>query len=264
MGSESRTVVLTGADSGIGRASAVQLARKGFDIGLHCAPGEEQYAEQAVEELRGLGVQAQWRAADLLDLPGSASVVEELADAVGGRWWGLVNNAGGGDDAPALEMPWQQWRDNLTLNLDAAFLCAQLAARRMVAAEGGRIVNITSVQETQPRVGAIGYCAAKGGLGQVTRTLAIELGASGVLVNAVAPGEIATPLTGADDEGPSSRPGVPVGRTGLAHEVGAVVAFLCSDEASYVNGASWLVDGGMNQMGPHAGSDLTTDDWRSG
>jgi NAD(P)-dependent dehydrogenase (short-subunit alcohol dehydrogenase family) len=264
MSDELRTVVLTGADSGIGRASAVQLARAGFGIGIHCAPGEEESAQDAVDELRGLGVPAEWRAADFLDLPGSTAVVEELADAVGGRWWGLVNNAGGGDDAPLLEMGFEQWRRNLSLNLDAAFLCGQRAAARMVAAGGGRIVNITSVHETQPRVGAAAYCAAKGGLGLLTQVMAIELADKGVTVNAVAPGEIATPLTGAEDETTDPRPGVPLGRTGLAHEVGTVVAFLVSDASSYVTGASWRVDGGMNTMGPHAGSHMTTDDWRQG
>lgn len=262
--SEQRTVVLTGADSGIGRASAVLLAQAGFHVGISCAPGEEGSAQDAVEELRSHGVRAEWRAADLLDLPGSAAVVEELADAVGGRWWGLVNNAGGGEGGTVLDLEYEVWRRDLTLNLDAVFLCAQRAARRMVAAGGGRIVNITSVHETQPRVGSAAYCAAKGGVGQLTRTMAIELAASGVTVNAVAPGEIATPLTGADDSGTDPRPGVPLGRTGLAHEVGAVVAFLVGDASSYVTGASWLVDGGMNQMGPHAGSHMKDDDWRQG
>jgi NAD(P)-dependent dehydrogenase (short-subunit alcohol dehydrogenase family) len=137
----------------------------------------------------------------------------------------------------------------------------------MVAAgRGGRIVNITSVHEHQPRVGAAAYCAAKGGLGLLTRVAALELAEHGITVNAVAPGEIATPMTGQEDEDPTApgkhRPGVPLGRPGDAREIAAVVAFLASPAAAYVTGASWPVDGGMLQMGPMAGSHMTSDDWR--
>jgi NAD(P)-dependent dehydrogenase (short-subunit alcohol dehydrogenase family) len=137
----------------------------------------------------------------------------------------------------------------------------------MVAAgRGGRIVNITSVHEHQPRVGSGAYCAAKGGLGLLTRVAALELGEHGITVNAVAPGEIATQMTGQEDEDPTGpgkhRPGIPVPRPGDAREIAAVVAFLASSAAGYVTGASWPVDGGMLQMGPMAGSHMTSDDWR--
>jgi NAD(P)-dependent dehydrogenase (short-subunit alcohol dehydrogenase family) len=157
----------------------------------------------------------------------------------------------------------------LVTDLDGAFLCLQRAARRMVAAgRGGRIVNITSVHEHQPRVGAAAYCAAKGGLGLLTKVAALELAEHGITVNAVAPGEIATAMTGQEDEDPTApghrRPGVPLGRPGDAREVAAVVALLASPDGGYVTGASWAVDGGMLQMGPMAGSHLKADEWRHG
>jgi NAD(P)-dependent dehydrogenase (short-subunit alcohol dehydrogenase family) len=97
------------------------------------------------------------------------------------------------------------------------------------------------------------------------KTLALELGQYGITANCVAPGEIATPMTGQEDQDPGlvTRPGVPLGRPGDAREVAAVIAFLASEGASYVTGASWPVDGGMLRMGPQAGSHLTTDDWRT-
>jgi NAD(P)-dependent dehydrogenase (short-subunit alcohol dehydrogenase family) len=146
-----------------------------------------------------------------------------------------------------------------------AFLCMQRAARRMITAgRGGRIVNITSVHEFQPRVAAGAYGAAKAGLGLLTKVAALELAEHGITVNAVAPGEVATRMTGQEETDPHSvdRPGVPPGRPADAREIAAVVAFLASPAASYVTGASWPVDGGMLLMGPTAASDLTSNDWR--
>jgi NAD(P)-dependent dehydrogenase (short-subunit alcohol dehydrogenase family) len=259
------SAIVTGSDSGIGRATAVALARGGCDVGITWHEDRDG-AERTAEEVRGTGRRAEIRQLDLTRLPGSAGVVDELADDLGGLDV-LVNCAGTGTATPLLELDFDTWRQVLATDLDGAFLCLQLAARRMIAAgRGGRIVNITSVHEHAPRVGAAPYCAAKGGLGQLTRTAAIELAAHGITVNAVAPGEIATPMTGQEDTDPvlTRRPGIPLGRPGHAQEVADVIAFLASPAASYVTGASWAVDGGMLQMGPMAGSHLASDDWRSG
>jgi NAD(P)-dependent dehydrogenase (short-subunit alcohol dehydrogenase family) len=260
-----RIAIVTGSESGIGRATAVTLAEAGCDLGITWYR-EREAAEATAEEVRALGRRAEVRQVDLTRLPQAADVVDDLAEVLGGVDV-LVNDAGTGHMSTVLDTDFATWREVLATDLDAAFLCLQRAARRMVAAgRGGRIVNVTSVHEHQPRVGAAAYCAAKGGLGLLTRVAAIELAEHGITVNAVAPGEIATPMTGQEDEDPTApgheRPGVPLGRPGDAREVAAVIAFLASPEASYVTGTSYAVDGGMLQMGPMAGSHLTSDDWR--
>ena len=260
-----RTAIVTGADSGIGRAVAVALAEAGLDVGITWH-GDEAGAEATADEVRAYGRTAEIAPLDTTDLAGCGDVVDDLAHRLAGCDV-FVNNAGTGDNGPFLDMPLEDWRHTMAADLDGAFVCMQRAARRMAAAgHGGRIIAITSVHEHQPRVGSAAYDAAKHGLGGLVKTMALELGHLGITVNAVAPGEIATPMTDQTDEDPLQieRPGIPLRRPGDAREIAAVVAFLASPAASYVTGASWVVDGGMLQMGPQAGSHLDSDAWRDG
>jgi NAD(P)-dependent dehydrogenase (short-subunit alcohol dehydrogenase family) len=255
--------VVTGSDSGIGRAIAVSLAAAGMDIGVTWHSDHEG-AEDTAEEIRGLGRRAMVTRLDLTELPDSVRAVDELAETLDGLDV-LVNNAGTGTSTPFLDLDHADVQRVLDVDLVGPFLCSQRAARRMIEqGRGGRIVNITSVHEHQPRVGAAPYCAAKGGLGLLTQVMALELSEYGITVNAVAPGEIATPMTGQEDEDVTEpeRPGIPLRRPGDAREVAAVVAFLAGPDASYVTGSSWPVDGGMLRMGPMAGSHLDDDSWR--
>jgi NAD(P)-dependent dehydrogenase (short-subunit alcohol dehydrogenase family) len=237
--------VITGGNSGIGRAAAVALAERGFDVGIVWY-SEEERAREAVAECEAHGVRAEARQADLEQVPGADAVIDELAAALGGID-ALVNNAGAGHTTPFLELELERFRRVLDLDLVAPFLCAQRAARRMVEqGRGGRIVNVTSVHEHVPLPDGAAYVTAKHGLGGLTKQMAFELGEHGILVNSVAPGEIATKMTGQEDEDPrgNERP-VPVGRPGDAREVGALIAFLASPDNGYVTGQSYVVDGGM-------------------
>jgi NAD(P)-dependent dehydrogenase (short-subunit alcohol dehydrogenase family) len=236
--------IVTGGNSGIGRATAVALAATGFDLGITWH-SEEERAASAVKEIEELGRRCEARHADLREVEAGPRVIDELADALGGID-ALVNNAGHGTTTPFLEMSLADWRAVLDVDLTAAFLGAQAAARRMVdQGRGGAIVNVTSVHEHIPLSGSAPYTAAKHGLGGLTKVMALELGQHNIRVNAVAPGQIATRMTGQEDEEPDEID-VPLGRAGRAREVGELIAWLASDRAAYVTGASFIIDGGLS------------------
>jgi NAD(P)-dependent dehydrogenase (short-subunit alcohol dehydrogenase family) len=242
--------IVTGGNSGIGRAAAVALARCGCDIGIAWHDHEER-ARATVVECEDEGVRVVTRYFDLERIPGAELVIDELADELGGIGV-LVNCAATGHSDPFLELDLATFRRVIDVDLTAQFLCAQRAAKRMIAlGRGGRIINVTSVHEHVPLQGSAAYCAAKHGLGGLTKAMALELAEHDITVNAVAPGEVATRMTGAEDTDPDAlpRPGIPAGRPGDAREVGAAIAFLASPEASYVTGRSYVVDGGMLLMG---------------
>jgi NAD(P)-dependent dehydrogenase (short-subunit alcohol dehydrogenase family) len=242
----SQTAIITASDSGIGKATAVRLAKAGFDIGVTWHSDREG-AEDTARQVQELGQRAVVVQLDVTDFANAADTVETLAGELGGLDV-FVNNAGGGETHPFLDFPLEDFQHVIALNLTGAFVCAQRAARLMVErGEGGRIVNVTSVHEHVPLRDAAAYCAAKGGLGLLTKVMALELGDHGITVNAVAPGEIATPMTGAHDEDPSDqeRPALPLDRPGNAHEIAETIAFLTRPDARYTTGSSIIVDGGL-------------------
>ncbi len=235
--------IVTGGNTGIGRATALALADSGFDIGITWER-DEQRAESAAREIRDAGARCEVSYLDLHDLHEVPGVVEDLSGALGGVDV-LVNNAGYATGKPFLDVTLDDWRGILEVNLTGAFLTAQAAARRMVEqARGGVIINVTSVHEHIPLSRNAPYTASKHGLGGLTKAMALELGEHGIRVNSVAPGQIATRLSGQEDRPPSAIP-VPLGRAGDGGEVGVLIAWLASEQASYVTGASYVVDGGL-------------------
>ena len=231
-----RVALVTGANKGIGRAIAERLLRDGFALGFATHEPDEETAN----ELRALG-DVHEVSGDLTDAEVPVRLVREVAEHFG-RIDVLVNNAGLSTAKPALELTVEDFDQTFDVDVRAAFLASQEAARRMT--DGGVIVNITSVHEHVPRPGFAVYAPAKAALGMMTRSLALEL-APKVRVVAVAPGAIATAR---NVEASELDREIPLGRPGTTNEVAAAVAWLVSDEASYVTGASFLIDGGMAQQ----------------
>jgi NAD(P)-dependent dehydrogenase (short-subunit alcohol dehydrogenase family) len=235
--------IVTGGNSGIGRATAVALARDGFDVGFTWQSSRER-ANEVVAEIEQERRRCATRELDLHSAEDAQRVVEDLADELGGLD-ALVNNAGQGASTPFLEIDLEEWRSVIDVDLTGAFAAGQAAARRMVElGNGGSIVNVTSVHEHVPLTGNAPYSAAKHGLGGLTKLMALELGEHGIRVNAVAPGQIATRMTGQEDEQPREI-NVPLGRAGDAREVAELIAWLASSRGSYVTGASYVIDGGL-------------------
>ena len=234
-----RVALVTGADTGIGNAIAERLLRDGYALGYATRERDDE-ARAECERLSKLG-RVHWVSGDLADADAPPRLVRETHEELG-RLDVLVNNAGLSTAKPALELTAEDFDTTFDVDVRAAFLAAREAAERMES--GGVICNITSVHEFVPRHGFALYAAAKAALGMLTRGLALELAPRGIRVNAVAPGLIASER---NDEARELGAEVPLGRAGEPEEVASVVSFLCSSGASYISGASYLVDGAVAQ-----------------
>jgi glucose 1-dehydrogenase len=239
-----KVALVTGANTGIGLAIAERLLADGYVLGYATAADDAAAKAQHEEFRKTYGDDSLvWVWGDLAD----PAVADELVAATvhdAGRIDVLVNNAGIVTAKPVLDLTVADFDLTFAVDVRASFLLAQAAARQMP--DGGSIVNITSVHEHIPRPGLSVYAAAKAALGMLSRSLAVELADRKIRVNSVAPGVIAT-LRNEGDAGTLDSE-VPLGRPGTPAEVAGLVAWLCSDEAAYVTGASYIIDGGMTQQ----------------
>jgi NAD(P)-dependent dehydrogenase (short-subunit alcohol dehydrogenase family) len=239
-----KVALVTGANTGIGLGIAERLLQDGYALGYATAGADDKH-KGPYDDLQKQygGDRIHWVYGDLSDPAVPEQLVAGTVDALGSIDV-LVNNAGLSTAKPFLELTVEDFDTTFNVDVRASFLLAQSAARRM--ANGGSIVNITSVHEHIPRPNFAVYAAAKAALGMLSRALALELAERNIRVNSVAPGLIATPRNEADAA--KLDPEVPLGRPGKPEEVAALVAWLCSDEASYATGQSYILDGGMTQQ----------------
>jgi NAD(P)-dependent dehydrogenase (short-subunit alcohol dehydrogenase family) len=238
-----KVALVTGANTGIGLAIAHRLVDDGYALGYATQDDDDKYREP-LEELRAKGRVA-WVHGDLSDPKTPQQLVDGVVSELG-RLDVLVNNAGLSTAKPFFELTVEDFDVTFAVDVRASFLLTQLAAQHMREQGGGCVVNITSVHEHIPRPDFAVYASAKAALGMLTRASALELAQYKIRVNAVAPGVIATPRN--EEDAQKLNPEVPLGRPGTPEEVAGLVAWLASDEAAYVTGASYILDGGMVQQ----------------
>lgn len=242
----SETVALvTGASRGIGRAIAVSFARSGHNVAINYLTAADEAKETLalVEEQGGTGICVRADVSDSNEVDRCFSEVEKALGTVGI----LVNNAGTRVDGLALSLSDDAWDRVIKTNLYGTFACCRRALRPMLRARRGRIVNITSTAGLRGSPGQINYSAAKAGIVGLTRTLAKEVAAKGITVNAVAPGLIDTDLTStlSDKQREQLVSVIPQKKAGSPQDIASIVGFLCSDQADYVTGSVFVADGGM-------------------
>lgn len=241
-----RVALVTGASSGLGVQFAKALADNGAAVALVARRADR--LKSLKDEIEGKGGRAVAIEADVTDHAAVARAFD-AAEKAFGTVTILVNNAGIAHGGRAVEMPPEEWRKVLSTNLDAVFFWAQEAARRLLAAKKqGAIVNIASVLGLAVSKGAVAYAAAKAGVVQVTKALAVELALKGVRVNAIAPGWFVTEMNDdylSGEAGAAIKREIPMGRFGNPGDLDGTLLLLVSDAGSYITGATVVVDGGQ-------------------
>ncbi|MDX8409309.1 MAG: 3-oxoacyl-ACP reductase FabG [Mariprofundales bacterium] len=240
-----KVAIVTGASRGIGRAIAERLAADGMDLAI-CGTREETIAAVGAEIAAAHGVEVHAQVVDVSDGGLIQGLIKDVAKRFG-RLDVLVNNAGITRDGLALRMKPADWRQVLDTNLDSVFYASQAALRPMMKARFGRIISLSSVVASMGNAGQANYCASKGGIDALTRSLAREVASRGITINAVAPGFISTDMTAQLDDNARAAidSQIPAGRMGRPEEIASVVSFLASEDAAYVNGQILQVNGGL-------------------
>jgi glucose 1-dehydrogenase len=250
MSLQGKAAIVTGGDSGIGHAIAVELGRQGASVTVNFHKNEDA-ADATVKEIEAAGGRAQAIQADV----SSVADIQRLVDATVKAFGSLnimVNNAGMETRTSTIDTTEHQFDMVIAVDLKSAFFGVQLAAKQMIAqGGGGRIINISSIHEDWPMPGNAPYCLAKGGVRMLTRTAGVELAPHNITVVGVAPGAVHTPIDEVTLADPVARArlegAIPLGRVAEPQEIANVVAFLASDKASYGTAATYTVDGGMMQ-----------------
>ncbi len=248
---QQQRVVITGISRGIGRATALAFAEQGARVaGMHRG-SDPAVSDELSKAIRERGGEPLIRVGDTK----STNDVDELADETVARWGGIdiwINNAARLLVQPFLTMADEDWEDLLQSNLFGYIRGARAAARHMVPAGSGTIVNVSSAVDPYPPTEMTGYVTAKGGIGGLTRSLAVELGPHGVLVNAIAPGATETPLNDeswTEEVRATYRERIPLRRIAAAEEIADAIVVLSSNSARYITGQMILVDGGLTLNG---------------
>jgi glucose 1-dehydrogenase len=246
---ESKVVIVTGSDSGIGRAIALEFAREGATVVIVYAHAQAK-AQEVLETIETNGGKAIVIQTDVSQYQQAMSLIQQTVAQLG-RLDVLVNNAGMEIHGAFLDVTEQHFDRVLGVDLKGAFFCAQAAARAMVKSKtAGRIINISSVHEDIAMPNNSPYCCAKGGVRMLTRTICNELAQYGITVNNIAPGAIFTPIDADVEADPQKQAAlfaeIPLHRWGQPEEIGKLAVFLASDAAAYVTGATYFMDGGLS------------------
>lgn len=247
---QNKVAIVTGGATGIGRSIASLMAQRGAKVVVDYV-GDSAKAAQVVSDIEDFGGYAYAIEADVTQADQVRNLVDETAKHFGDLHI-LVNNAGIEKKAPFLKTPLALWNEVIAVDLTGPWLCSQTAAQKMVESKhGGRIVNISSVHEELTMPTNAPYCAAKGGLRMLMRTIAVELAPYGITVNDVCPGAVNTPMDAAlkrdAKEYDALLDEIPMKRMARPEEIAGLVCFLASDEAAYITGASYVIDGGMTK-----------------